>query len=246
MDANKKQEPFEEMKSLLDRFNDRIQSALDRMETREPKRKRMKRHGDESSGESSAAEESSEESILDQEDPDEDNQDKETEAKKAQKFVVSEPTKAFLEATFCLSRPVDNKTRRSWLEKFGVPEGDATRCPKMDTIIKGELPKEAMESDRKLSKMQNFALDATGPLVAAMEDLTGSNPSVERVLIAIQTSLRCLGNASAHFSQERRGKALSKLNPDLKSMLDDEDFSGAPPYLFGPSFEKKEFFMQCF
>ena len=30
-----------------------------------------------------------------------------------------------------------------------------------------------------------------------------------------------------------------RLNPDLKSMAKDEDFSQAPPFLFGPGFEKK-------
>jgi hypothetical protein len=103
---------------------------------------------------------------------------------------------------------VDNKTRHSWLEKFGVPNGDATRCPKMDAIIKRELPKEANENDRKDWKMQSFALDPTGPLIAAMEGLTGPSPSIERVSVVVQTSINCLGNASAHFSQESKGKAL--------------------------------------
>ena len=34
-------------------------------------------------------------------------------------------------------------------------------------------------------------------------------------------------------------KALSRLNPDLKSLVEDEDFSQVAPYLFGPGFEKK-------
>ena len=52
-----------------------------------------------------------------------------------------------------------------------MPEGDETRCPKLDSILKNELPKDAVELDRKLSHLQNFVLDAAGPLVAAMEEL---------------------------------------------------------------------------
>ena len=41
------------------------------------------------------------------------------------------------------------------------------------------------------------------------------------------------------FSHKRRAKALAKLNPDLKCMAEDEDFTQAPPFLFGAGFEKK-------
>ena len=83
-------------------------------------------------------------------------------------------------------------------------------------------------------------LDAAGPLVAAMEELTVlEKPDPEVVLSAIQQPLMFLGNVSAHFNLERRSKALSRLNPDLKSLVEDEDFSQAAPYLFGPGFERK-------
>ena len=96
--------------------------------------------------------------------------------------------------------------------------------------------------DRKLSRLQNFVLDATGPLAAAYDELVGENeayPDPDRIQQAIQLSLRILGNASAQISQERRTKALSRLNPDLKSLVEDEDFSNAAPNLFGAGFEKK-------
>ena len=41
-------------------------------------------------------------------------------------------------------------------------------------------------------------------------------------------------------SQERRTKALSRLNLDLKSLVEDEDFSNAAPHLFGAGFEKRQ------
>ena len=43
-------------------------------------------------------------------------------------------------------------------------------------------------------------------------------------------------NASCHVSGT---SALTKLNPDLKSMAEEEDFSKAQPFLFGSGFEQK-------
>ena len=64
---------------------------------------------------------------------------------------MSDNTKAFLRTTFRLPRPVDNKTRKSWLAQVGLPVGDETKCPKLDSIIMNELPKDTLEADRKLS-----------------------------------------------------------------------------------------------
>ena len=160
--------------------------------------------------------------------------------KKAKTFVVSSPTKAFLQSAFCLPKPLTNSTRRNLLEKFGLPEGNEARCPKLDPIIKGELPKEAIDTDKKLSRLQNLALDATGPLVHALEELsTKDTPDADVVLQGIQEALVLLGNASCHISGERRSRALTKLNPDLKSMAEEEDYSDAQPFLFGKGFEQK-------
>ena len=73
---------------------------------------------------------------------------------------------------FCLPKPANNATRRSWLDKFVLPLGDKTCCPKRNSLIKGELSKEALEAHRKLSRLQNFTLNAAAPLVAALEKLT--------------------------------------------------------------------------
>ena len=54
----------------------------------------------------------------------------------------------------------------------------------MDSIIKGELQKQALEGDKRLSRLQNFALDAAGPLAYALEELsTKETPSCESVTI---------------------------------------------------------------
>ena len=173
-------------------------------------------------------------------DPESVQEDENIGGKKPRTFSVSSPTKAFLKTSFCLPRPVENTTRRMWLAKFGLPEGDEARCPKMDALIKGELVKDSIDADRRLSRLQNFTLDAAGPMVAALEELTTKDkPNVEVVTSAIQHSLLLIGNASAQFSKERRTRALGKLNPDLKTLAEDEDFSESQPYLFGRGFEKK-------
>ena len=130
---------------------------------------------------------------------DHEGQDLVEEDTKSRFFEISESSKTFLQAAFCRSRPVDNKTRREWLGKFATPEGDEIRCPKIDTVIKAQLPKECVEADRKLSKLQNFSLDAAGPLVMALEEATRDDGIHDMDLITncIQQALLSLGNASA-------------------------------------------------
>ena len=125
-------------------------------------------------------------------------------------FQISDSTKAFLQTSFFLPRLVDNKTRKSWLLKYGQLEGDETQCLKLDSIIWGERPKEALETDQKLSQLQNFVLDAVGPLIAAYNELTSrDNLDPNQILLAVQQGLCFLKNTAAHFSKERRSRALA-------------------------------------
>ena len=50
-------------------------------------------------------------------------------------YTIEESTQAFLEMAFALKKPTDDKTTKIWKTKFKVPESDATRCSKLDTII---------------------------------------------------------------------------------------------------------------
>ena len=220
--------------TLFSDFTSKIETALGKMQERI---ERQEKATSQAKRDSSVLEEDLVEDDFKEDDLFEEDNTGDT---KSLTFPVSEATKAFLQTAFCVPKPADNKVRRAWRSKFGLPEGDETRCPKLDSIIKGELPKEALEADRKLSRFQNFVLDATGPLVAALEELSNSDaPDPSLVTAAVQQSLMFLGNTAAHLSQERRTKALARLNPDLKSLVDDEDFSKAAPFLFGSGFEKK-------
>ena len=86
-------------------------------------------------------------------------------------YDIEESTRAFLDLAFALKKPADNKTRKAWETKFKVPESDATRCPKLDTVIEGVVKRDPLDKDLELSRLQNFMLDTTGPLVAAFEEL---------------------------------------------------------------------------
>ena len=62
-------------------------------------------------------------------------------------YPIQESTTAFLNLAFRLKKPVENKTRKGWEEKFQVPECDATRCPKLDSIIEDVIKKDAVDED---------------------------------------------------------------------------------------------------
>ena len=122
-------------------------------------------------------------------------------------FEICEETKTFLQTAFGLPRLANNKTRNSWIAQYGLPEGDETRCSKLDSIIKNELPKEALDADRKLSRLQNFVLDVAGPLTAAYEELvTEDHPDVDRVQQAVQLALRILAWGIPQPSFHKRGE----------------------------------------
>ena len=53
-----------------------------------------------------------------------------------------------------------------------------------------------------------------------------------------QAALLFVNNASLQFSAERRKMLLQQLNPKLKNLMEDSDFSAAPPMLFGSEFGK--------
>ena len=75
-------------------------------------------------------------------------------------------------------------------------------CTKLDSIIKNELPKEALEVDKKLSWLQNFVLDTAATLLTAYDDLTSDKDKAldaDRLQQAIQLKLRILGMLQHKF-----------------------------------------------
>jgi len=82
-------------------------------------------------------------------------------------FTLSKAASAFLEVAF--KSRLDNSTRRVKIKKFGVSESHWTRCPKLDSIVTMNISKEAEKSDRVASCLQQYWLDAVGPLVMVLD-----------------------------------------------------------------------------
>ena len=151
---------------------------------------------------------------------------------------VSENTEKFLKSTF--AKPVPNGTRRQWCTEHGVPRVESMKCPKLDKVVKGQLPKEAKVADGEAAKLQTLILDAVGPLAYILEEAQKGSLMVESAVKAAKTALRFLGYASAHVAQNRRRKVLKELNRDLEGLTeDDKEFAEAAPNLFGDGFARK-------
>ena len=67
---------------------------------------------------------------------------------------LSETTKSFLEAAF--SATVANTDRKKQLDRIGVPDCDAIRCPKLDQVMQSTILNDAIKADGYLSCLQQF------------------------------------------------------------------------------------------
>ena len=117
-----------------------------------------------------------------------------------------------------------------------MPATDATKCPKLDNVLRPQVPKDAKDGDRTLCRLQTFLLDAVGPLAHMLELHQSGRLTADE---ATTQALRFLGNAHSHISSERRKKIGSHRNKDLHPLVEEsERFASAAPYLFGQEFEK--------
>ena len=131
---------------------------------------------------------------------------------------------------------MSNTTRHKWRQTYGMSACDSTKCPKLDTTLRAEVPKACKDGDRPLSHIQTLVLDAVGPLSSLLELQSSGSLTVEAAVEATTHALRFLGNASA---MERRKRAANHLNKDLQPLVEKSDrFTSEVPYLFGKDFEK--------
>ena len=72
--------------------------------------------------------------------------------------------------------------------------------------------------------------------MAAIQDIKDGKVETAAIVKALQTVLLFLGNASQHHAVQCHQSVLQQLNLQLKSLIKDEDFADAPPYLFGKCF----------
>ena len=124
----------------------------------------------------------------------------------------------------------------TWLPQWAsTREANAEQhvCPSAVTCL---IPKSAKSYDRFLSKLQQFTVDAFGPLVFIQDRLSKGKPIDQATLkAAVKAGVSLLGNATAHFSTERRKCVMKHLNSDLKPLAEGQ-FPDRGAYLFGDSF----------
>jgi len=149
-------------------------------------------------------------------------------------FPLSETGNAFLEAAF--SKRMNNTSYTSKIKKHGTPDSRWTRCPELDAVVLANLPKETVSADSKAKRLHSFWLSAAAPLAAGLQDIEDGRGDIQDAAKAMQAALVLLGNASQHHAVQRRQVIQQQLNPKLKSLIKDEDFRDAPPFLFGERF----------
>jgi len=149
-------------------------------------------------------------------------------------FPLSEAGNAFLEAAF--SKRMEKKTYENRIQKCGTPDSRWSKCPDLDAVVVANLPKDTVRTDAKAKRLHSFWLSAVAPLAAGLQDIEDGKGDIQDAAKAMQAALMFLGNASQHHAVQRRQAVLQQLNPQLKSLIKDEDFKDAPPYLFGEHF----------
>ena len=123
--------------------------------------------------------------------------------------TLTESTQAFLEAAFsAMLAYADRKKQVEWID---VPDCDSIRCPKLDPVIQAIVPNEATKADGYLSRLQQFWLDMTAPLMAIIETVEEGKLTPDMAVSAAQTALFLIGIAHQHMAQERC-KRMLKVN----------------------------------
>ena len=151
---------------------------------------------------------------------------------------LSSTTTKIVEDAF--GHSIFNERRHSLKRKQPIPDTPFTKCPKLDPIIQSRLPKPAKDTDRNLARLQTLVLDTAAPLLSTLESARNGSLTPKSAAESAQLALKLLGNALANISTERQRKATTHLNPELGTLIDDEDtFREAAPLLFGKTFDQQ-------
>ena len=155
-------------------------------------------------------------------------------AKRAKRSISAETIDAWKRVT---GKSLKNEKRKALVNKFPNPACDWAHTPKLDDAISCIIPKSAKTYDRYLSKLQQFSLDALGPILW-LYDQRAKGLESGRGEEALAASISLIGNATAHISTERRKSVMKHLNKDLKPLCEGK-FPDRGPYLFGEKFGTK-------
>ena len=136
-----------------------------------------------------------------QSDTDSDSEQDEPPAKR--RCVPTKDTVKFLGSI--VEKPSKNEKQKTLANKFPPPSCDPAHPPKLDELIVCLIPKTARSYDRFLSKLQQFSMDAMGPLIYLQEQMEAKTQvEGDTIKAALKCSLTLLGNTAAHVSVERR------------------------------------------
>ena len=108
-----------------------------------------------------------------------------------------EAASAFLAAAF--TAKLENRVRVAKAKGQSTPVSQWIQCAKIDPVLTANVPPAARTADRAASRVQQFWLDATNPLVILLEKAVDLNLPKE-VISGIQTALQLMGNANHHHS----------------------------------------------
>ena len=129
--------------------------------------------------------------------------------------------------------------RKAKVAKYGQPDSRWTKCPELGSVVEGILSNEALKQDKVAYRSPQLWLEAAGPLVACLEKAHDGTLTLSDAIPMLQSSLMLMGDASQHHSSMRRKDILHHLNPQLKKLMSESDFSGVQAYLFGEDFGLK-------
>ena len=125
-------------------------------------------------------------------------------------------------------KPLEHEKRKKLIGRFPLPASDAAHPPKLDKDISALIPKSASTYDRLLLKVQQFNMDALGPLLHVLHRAKKGKCTAKDLVAPLETAIKL---TAAHLSVERRRALMKHLNSDLKSLADGY-FSDRGPLLF--------------
>ena len=125
------------------------------------------------------------------------------------------------------------------MAKYGTPDTVWLQCPELSEVVGASLSKKAVKEDKVAFRAHKMWLEATTPLAALLEKTDNSSFSITDAIPMIQSALMLMGDASQYQASLRTKTLLQHLNPELKSLMSDKDFSKAHTLLFGEDFGEK-------
>jgi len=151
----------------------------------------------------------------------------------------TDETAAFLKQKY--SKRLDSSDRLAIRNAYVLPKVPATRTAGLDAYMKPEVSPRAKASDKELGVIQTAILDSMAPLTAIVEaDTKGENITHKQAVNAAKAPIELVGNANAKVYHLRRTKIVTQMNKALLPLTEDDDnFTEAPPYLFGSAFAQK-------